>query len=89
MSILWLIHGQSTINSLEIHRKFKIYSKKAFLLEPNYYKLCLSSKNEFFNHLQRGPSRTRNSVASWNPYLKQVPYAQGGLTPSLPPLDGM
>jgi hypothetical protein len=42
-----LIHGQSTINTLEIHRKFKIYSKKAFLLEPNYHKLCSSSKNEF------------------------------------------
>jgi hypothetical protein len=47
MSTLWLIHGQSTINTLEIHRKFKIYSKKVFLLEPNYHKLCSSSRNEF------------------------------------------
>jgi hypothetical protein len=34
-------------NTLEIHRNFKIYSKKAFLLELNYHKLCSSSKNEF------------------------------------------
>jgi hypothetical protein len=47
MSTLWLIHGQFTINTLEIHRKFKIYSKKAFLLEPSYHKFCSSSKNEF------------------------------------------
>jgi hypothetical protein len=47
MSTPWLVHGQSTINTLEIHSKFKIYSKKVFLLEPNYHKLCSSSKNEF------------------------------------------
>jgi hypothetical protein len=47
MSTLWLVHGQSTINTLEIHSKFKIYSKKAFFLEPNYHKLCSFSKKEF------------------------------------------
>jgi hypothetical protein len=47
MSTLWLVHGQSTINTLEIHNKFKTYSKKVFFLEPNYHRLCSSFKNKF------------------------------------------
>jgi hypothetical protein len=30
MNTLWLVHGQSIINTLEIHNKLKTYSKKVF-----------------------------------------------------------
>jgi hypothetical protein len=47
MSTLWLVHGRTTINTLEIHNKFKTNSKKVFFLEPNYHRLCSSFKNKF------------------------------------------
>lgn len=48
ISNLWLVLKQSTINSLEINKKFKIYSKRMFFLEPNYHELYSSSKHKFF-----------------------------------------
>jgi hypothetical protein len=59
MSTLWLVHGSSTIFTLENHKKLKTYSKKVFWLEPNYHKLCSSFKNKFLILFKVEPTESK------------------------------
>jgi hypothetical protein len=49
----------STINTLQIHSKFKTYSKKAFFFWPNYHMLCSFSKNKFWILYKMEPAKPK------------------------------
>jgi hypothetical protein len=61
---LWSVHGQSIINILEIHKKFKTYSKKVFSLEPNYQELCSSSQIKIFILCKLDPAECKIRMLS-------------------------